>query len=196
MSKFLSMGQAEAKKEDVSILLHDVNEEEADRLLPIPSYAEKLGSRTLLVNCDVPFDIYKKAQENWTDYKGFGRVYVDYSKSFARVLRYRDSKVIEHYSDIAFGYNLLVGMLLKHGFYSVHASCVQVKGKGILFTGNGGKGKSTAASSLRSTLGLIILLFSFLNKVFILQSPQLNVQTHPCPYQSTPCSNPLCLKGP
>ena len=102
----------------------------------------------LLLNMPVPFTVYVEGPRRWNDYVGFGRSVIDYGSGWAKAVRCRGSGFEAGFSDIVLGYNLLVHLMIRTGFYVIHASCVELGGKGIVITGNSGKGKSTAAYSM------------------------------------------------
>ncbi len=133
---------------DIKLNLLEAAASEADRLAALPGRACRLDESILLLSEPVKTRYYTRDLWRWVDYEGYGRVCLDYARGEATAVRYSDSGFDPFYSDILFTYNLLSGLLIKAGFFSIHASCVNLGGQGVLFTGNSGKGKSTAAFAL------------------------------------------------
>ena len=134
----------------VSLDLYDLHQDEldVDVMPPLPGEAFKGKDRILLVERSIPFSSYVKDGQRWVDYSGFGRSWIDTASGRAIAVRYTDCGVDSLYADILFGYNTIISLLWKSGFQAIHASAVAVDGKGIVFTGDSGKGKSTAAFAM------------------------------------------------
>ncbi len=149
-AEYLSMPQCQYPSPPVGIQLNllEAAASEADRLVALPDETCKQDESVMLLSSPVKTRYYTREFQRWVDYEGYGRVWLDYARGAATAVRFRDSGFDPFYSDILFSYNLLTGLLIKEGFYSIHASCVNLGGKGVLFTGNSGKGKSTAAFAL------------------------------------------------
>jgi hypothetical protein len=150
VSLYLSLLPAEGAENGlvVNLELHVCKEDNLDEVIPLPGEDFLTSERTLLVDRPVSNLLYSSERKRWIDYKGFGRFKIDSGQNLATAAHLENSGISQVYADIALGYNPLLGLLAGHGYYSVHASCSQIGGKGILFTGIGGSGKSTAAYAL------------------------------------------------
>lgn len=151
LSSYLALTEGQAcTQPDVKLALYEIEQRElADHIIPpLPDEVCKERDFTLLTDRPVPAASYRLGGQRWIDYSGYGRIWSDPARGAARAVRYRDCGVDPLFSDILFGFNPLVNLLWKAGFYSVHASCAAVDGKGVLFTGDSGQGKSTAALAL------------------------------------------------
>lgn len=116
--------------------------------IPLPEEEYLVEEGSVLLNRPVPYKIFAAGHMRWSDYQGYGRVRIDYARGEASVCRVRDSGIHSFYDSILLAANVLMSLLAKAGFYSVHASCVSVGGTGVLFTGHSGRGKSTAAYAM------------------------------------------------
>ncbi len=134
--------------ETVELTLHEGNLDKLEEKLPLPGEQYLEVERTLLVDRPVPVKSYAKDRQHWVDYGGLGRAYINYENRQACAMRLANCGISAVYSDIIFGYNLLLSLLAGFGYFSVHASCVQVNGKGIIFTGDSGSGKSTSSYAM------------------------------------------------
>lgn len=149
MSYYLSVPCIKSQnKAEIQLALLEISSDEADQYIPLPDDGKKQDEATLQLNRDVPYIRYVKGRQRWTDYAGYGRSWMDFGEGRGKAVRFRDSVINPYYSDIIFGYFGLINLMNKAGFYGIHASCVEVNGKGVVFTGNSGRGKSTAAYAL------------------------------------------------
>jgi hypothetical protein len=121
---------------------------EADACVPLPGEGNKTVELTVFMERDILFSTYVVGRKRWSDFAGYGRLYIDYDAGRAVAVRVKDSGISPQYADILLAYNPLGSLLAKEGFYDVHASCVQVGGKGVLFTGHSGRGKSSAGYAM------------------------------------------------
>lgn len=136
---------------DIAMTIHQQGPDMLDKLIPLPDKKYLTHENKLLVDRPVPYRIYIRDNQKWSDFSGFGRSWVDRSKGLAQAVVLRESGISPVYTDILFGYNLLLGLLHKFGYMPVHASCAEIRGQGVLFTGKSGSGKSTAASAVLSS---------------------------------------------
>ncbi len=85
---------------------------------------------------------------SWSDWGGYGRIRTEREAGKALAVINSESRWDPFFSVLLFGYNALMGLLYRGGLFSVHASCASVGGKGVLFAGQSGSGKSTAACAM------------------------------------------------
>ncbi len=148
---YLSMpasSNTESGQKVISLDLYLCSDNEIDRVLPLPGEKYFHLEKTLLVDRPVQNRSYRIDGQHWINYEGFGRFMLDYGKNRAVAAFLINSGISQVYADIALGYNPLLGLLAGHGYNAIHASCARVGGKGVLFTGYGGSGKSTSAYAM------------------------------------------------
>jgi len=148
---YLSMPPADpvvTGQNELSLDLYLVSENEIDQVLPLPGNEYFCLEKTLLVDRPVINRSYQKDKQRWVNYEGFGRFMLDYGKNRGVAAFIANSGISQIYADIVLGYNPLLGLLAGHGYSAVHASCAQVGGKGVIFTGDSGSGKSTSAYAM------------------------------------------------
>ncbi len=132
----------------IKLELLETEEGAAGRLIPLPGDEYRRMQTLLLLDREIPFEMYRRGEMRWTNMPGFGRTRLDYGRGSGQALFYPAGGFNPFYADLLLGFKVLNGLLLKEGFCSIHASCVQMHGQGVLFTGPGGFGKSTAAFAL------------------------------------------------
>ncbi len=132
----------------ISLVLREAGEEALPGLMPLPGEEYLKTERTLLVDRPVAFRTYEKDGERLTDFEGMGRTRVNRREGRAEAIKVTNSGISTVYSDIVLAYNPLLSLLYGRGAVPVHASCVEINGKGVLFTGKSGSGKSTAAFAM------------------------------------------------
>lgn len=137
-----------ADQSTLKLDLYVCSENELDQIIPLPGKEYLKLEKTLLVDRLIPNSSYTRDSIRWVDYQGFGRFKIDYGKKQAVATHLANSGISQVYADIGLGYNPFLGLLAGNGYYSVHASCARVAGKGMLFTGDSGSGKSTSAYAL------------------------------------------------
>ena len=148
ISDFLSMPEGQGGTAHLCLDLQVVEAEYVDRLMPLPEAQLKIPDFTLRLNRHVTMHTYLGNTEQWTDYEGYARTYVDYLHGTAKVLLFSHNDILSLYTDLLFANNLITQLMIKYNYYSVHASCVQFNGNGIMLSGNSGRGKSTAIFAL------------------------------------------------
>lgn len=149
LESYLCLPKGDSKQAaGIYLELLEREESEADRIMPLPGEEYRRLQLGLLMNREVPYELFRRDNIRWANLPGFGRSRLDCGRGSGRVLVYPDAGVDPFYADLFFGFNMLNRLLLKEGFCSVHASSVRVGGKGVLFTGPSGSGKSTAALAL------------------------------------------------
>lgn len=140
--------QSRPTQPGIKLVLSEIPSIAALNAIPLPGEKYLVEEGTLLLNWPVPYKIFAAGHKRWSDYEGYGRVCIDYASGESMACRVRDSGIHPLYDNIVLVSNVLTSLLLKAGFYSVHASCVSIDGTGVLFTGNSGRGKSTAAYAM------------------------------------------------
>lgn len=150
VTAYLSLPKIEKAESEtvINLELYLCSMREMDEIIPLPGADCLVREKTLLVDRPVSSSTYSLERNRWVDYEGFGRFLLNYDENRAVAGLHKDSGISQVYADIALGYNPLLGLLAGHGYNSIHASCARVGGKGILFTGYGGSGKSTSAYAL------------------------------------------------
>ena len=150
LASYLSLapGESPQKVPTVNLFFHETGLEKLDQLIPLPGEQYLSYEGSLLVNRSVPYRVYTKGEQRWVDLVGFGRSWIDPSSNLAKAACLKECGISPVYTNIVLAYNPLLALLSGHGYQSVHASCIQLHGKGILFTGKSGSGKSTAAYAL------------------------------------------------
>jgi hypothetical protein len=133
---------------NLSLTCKELSENLLDHFISLPDLEHLECERTLLVDRNVPYRVYVKNGQSWVDYRGFGRSHTVRSLHQAKTAVINNCGISEVYTDILFSYNPLLSLLGNYGYQTVHASCAQVNGKGVLFTGKSGSGKSTAAYAM------------------------------------------------
>ena len=153
LQSYLALDPCEGRDDprpDATLTLLESGTDMLDKLIPLPGEEYLISENTLLVDRPVPYRVYTRGSQRWSDFSGFGRSLVDRERGLAKAVILRENGISPVYTDILFGYNLLMGLLHKFGYMSVHASCVRIGGQGVLFTGKSGSGKSTAACAMLS----------------------------------------------
>jgi hypothetical protein len=151
IDSYLSMpifNHVSSPEHNLNLTCNELSENLVDQFIPLPNPEHLEYERTLLVDRRVPYRVYTKGGQSWTDYKSFGRSHTVRSTHQAKTAVISNCGISAVYADILFGYNPLLGLLGNFGYQIVHASCAQVNGKGVLFTGKSGSGKSTAAYAM------------------------------------------------
>ncbi|ACV62451.1 HPr kinase [Desulfofarcimen acetoxidans DSM 771] len=149
MSYCLSIPSIERRDEaKIKLSLLEIGQDEVNEHILLPGDEKLRGESILQLNRDIPYARYTSGQQRWINFTGYGRSWIDFSKGIAKAVRFRNCGISPYYSDIIFGYLGLINLMTIEGFYWIHASCVEVNRKGIVFTGNSRKGKSTAAYAM------------------------------------------------
>lgn len=128
-----------------------------ENMLPaLDKNARLVKSSTIVVEDDIDFKIYEHEEKLWYLYQDTAGVCIDF----------KSNKIILSLSGMPFSfayYNVLLfflyplGILLENlGYPRVHASCIDTGKQAILFTGQSGSGKSTAAFAAAAGGGSII----------------------------------------
>lgn len=140
--------EEEGRPAGIELEFLETEEGEAGRIIPLPGDEYRRVQTLMLLDRAIPFEMYRRGETRWTDLPGFGRTRLDYRRGRGQALFYPAGEINPFYADLLFGFKSLNNLLLKEGFCSIHASCVQIGGQGVLFTGQSGSGKSTAAFAL------------------------------------------------
>ncbi len=148
VDNYLALKRTGEGNPDYCLDLIEVAASQFDDILPLPGEIHKKHEFKIVLGREMMYTTYVCGKKRWSDFSGFGRVYIDYDNGSARAVRAADSGINPHYADIIFAYNSLTSMLHEAAFYDIHASCVRVGEKGVLFTGHSGRGKSSAGYAL------------------------------------------------
>ncbi len=149
LEKYLCLPGGEGlEAAEIYLELLETEESEAERLLPLPGEECRRLQTSLLLDREIPYELFLRDGIRWSNMPGFGRSRLESGQGSGRALFYPDAGIDPFYADLFFGFNALNRLLLKEGFCSVHASCVRMGERGFLFTGPSGSGKSTAALAL------------------------------------------------
>jgi hypothetical protein len=132
----------------LNLIIRHTDEDKLDEAIPLPGTEHLHYEKTLLADRPIPYCSYSDRNLSWTDFRGYGRSRFDRKNKKADVAIVNNNGISSVYTDILFGYNMLLSLLSLHGYQTVHASCVQINKRGILFTGHSGSGKSTAACAV------------------------------------------------
>ncbi len=92
------------------------------------------------------FGLFKNDKLYFNDRKS--HVLIEYRKNKASFFIHPDTLKIKKLFSHTILPLTLIELLKKFGFYYIHASCADIDGKGIIFTGNPGSGKSSACYTL------------------------------------------------
>lgn len=148
LGKYLNIPAGQACRPHLSLDLQVVDAAQVDQVLPLPKTAEQLPEFTLLLNRPVIIRSFRGITEQWNDYQGYARSYIDFARAEAQVVLIADNDILPLYTDMLFTYNLINQLMLQFDRYAVHACCVECHGSGIMISGNSGRGKSTAVFAL------------------------------------------------
>ncbi len=149
LEKYLCLPGGDIQKAaEIYLELLETEESEAEQLLPLPGEEYRRLQLSLLLDREIPYELFLRDGIRWNNMPGFGRSRLESGRGSGRALFYPDAGVDPFYADLFLGFNGLNRLLLKEDFCSIHASCVRVGGRGILFTGPSGSGKSTAALAI------------------------------------------------
>lgn len=140
-------------KHDIIFSIYD----EQEGMLPaINKEARLIKSRTILVENELNLKIYEHEEEFWYLYQDTAGIWID-CKSNKIVLSLSGKFFSFPYYNILLFFLYPLGMLLENlGFFRVHASCIDTGNRAVLFTGQSGSGKSTAAFAAAASGGNII----------------------------------------
>lgn len=148
LGKYLNIPAGQVRKPNLSLDLRVVDSAQVDQVLPLPKTAEQLPEFTLLLNRPVVIRSFRGETEQWNDYQGYARSYIDFTRASALVVLIAANDILPLYSDMLFTYNLINQLMMQYDHYAVHACCVESGGTGIMIAGNSGRGKSTAVFAL------------------------------------------------
>lgn len=148
LGSYLKIPLGGAGKAHLSLDLRVADSAQLEQLLPLPTTAAQLPDFTLLLNRPVTVRSFRGETEQWNDYQGYARTYIDFTRASARVVLIAANDILPLYSDMLFTYNLINQLMMQYDHYAVHACCVESSGTGIMIAGNSGRGKSTAVFAL------------------------------------------------
>jgi hypothetical protein len=149
LNSFLCLERIPLPSHDaIELTVLSAPESQLDDLIPLPEGRFLKSEGPSFLGSDSRFRIYAIDGILWSDWSGYGRIRTDRSAGKAMAAVNSETPWDPFLGFIIFGYNALMALLFRFGLCSVHASCVSIARKGILFTGDSGSGKSSAAFAL------------------------------------------------
>lgn len=138
---------------DIVFSIHDVLE---NKLPPVGSGAKLIKSRSIIVESEFGLEVYEHEEKLWYMYQDIAGICIDFKNN--KIILSLSGKLFPFiYYNILLFFLYPLGMLLENlGYFRVHASCVNTGEKTVLFTGQSGSGKSTAAFASAAGGGSII----------------------------------------
>lgn len=133
---------------DVELTVLLTTEAGINEAVPLPDRTFMKNEVPSFLGPESPYRLFALENVSWSDWAGYGRICIEKGAGKALAAVNSESRWDIFFSILLFGYNSLMGLLYRGGLFSVHASCASVGGKGILFTGQSGSGKSTAACAM------------------------------------------------
>jgi len=141
------------EKHDIIFSVYNMQE---DMLPVINKKARLIRSRSILIENELNLKIYEHDEQFWYLYQDIAGIWID-CKNNKIVLSLGDKPFSFPYYNILIFFLYPLGMLLENlGYFRVHASCVDIGDRAVLFTGQSGSGKSTAAFASAVNGGTII----------------------------------------
>ena len=140
---------AEGDRAELAVELLEMEDQEIAALCPLPGDEYKRGESDVFLDQVVPYSSYQRDEAAWQEIGRYARIFVDHAEGRGTIYRRRDRRVINpFFADSFFAVDLMAKLLSCRQFYSIHASCAQVNGRGVIITGPGGRGKSTSGYAL------------------------------------------------
>ncbi|MCX6090132.1 MAG: hypothetical protein NTX88_07170 [Candidatus Atribacteria bacterium] len=133
---------------DIKLSLLVKDPEAIQKDIPLPDSRFQQDEYDLLLDHPVHVTIYRNEHETWSLLGDLGIIWKDYRRGQGMGIRYQDQMLDPVYEQILFLQGPLAKLLFKKQMCKIHASGVVVSGRGIIFSGLSGKGKSTAAYAL------------------------------------------------
>ena len=125
-------------------------------LPPLDKNSRLVKSRDLFLEKEFELKIYEHKEELWYFYHDIAGIWIDF-KTNTIIVSLSDELFSFPYYNILFFFLYPLGLLLESwGYYRLHASCVDIEGRAVLFSGLSGSGKSTAAFALAANGGNIV----------------------------------------
>lgn len=142
------LADAESQAELIIELL-EMEDMEIEELCPLPGDEYKYEEIKLMLDQLVDLESYQREDQTWQEIGGFARILIDYKQGRGAIYRSRDRQVKNpFFADSFFAVNLMQRVMSCRQFYTIHASCAEVNGRGVIITGPGGRGKSTSGYAL------------------------------------------------
>ena len=138
---------------DITFSIYDTHEK---IFPPLNKNSRLVKSRNLFLEKEFELKIYEHKDELWYFYHDIAGIWFDF-KGNKIIVSLSDKLFSFPYYNILFFFLYPLGLLLENlGYYRLHASCVDIEGRAVLFSGISGSGKSTAAFASASHGGDIV----------------------------------------
>lgn len=125
-------------------------------LPPLNKNSRPVKSCDLFLEKDFELKVYEHKEELWYFYHDIAGIWIDF-KGNKIIVSLSDKLFSFPYYNILFFFLYPLGLLLENlGYYRLHASCVDIEGRAVLFSGLSGSGKSTAAFASAAHGGNIV----------------------------------------
>ena len=153
--KYFYASYVRLKREECDIFF-SVYDEIEHKLPEINKNAKLVKSYILILETETNLKIYTYEEQLWYLYQDLAGIWIDF-KSNKIILSLAEKLFSFSYYDILFFFLYPLSLLLENfGYFRVHSSCVNIKDKAFLFTGDSGSGKSTSAFAVAANGGSII----------------------------------------
>ena len=153
--KYFYASYARLKREECDIFF-SVYDEIEHKLPEINKNARLVKSYILILETETNLKIYTYEEQLWYLYQDLAGIWIDF-KSNKIILSLAEKLFSFSYYNILFFFLYPLSLLLENfGYFRVHSSCVNIKDKAFLFTGDSGSGKSTSAFAVAANGGSII----------------------------------------
>jgi len=153
--KYFYATYTKIKREECDIVfsIYDTNEQ---KLPEINKNARLVNSLILILETETNLKIYAYEEQLWYLYQDIAGIWIDF-KSNKIILSLAEKLFSFSYYNILFFFLYPLSLLLENfGYFRAHSSCVNIKDKALLFTGDSGSGKSTSAFAIAVNGGSII----------------------------------------
>lgn len=142
------LAAAESQAELIIELL-EMENQEIEELCPLPGDEYRYEEMKLMLDQPVDLSTYQAEDQTWQEIGGYARIRADYKQGRGIIYRRRERQVSNPYfTDSFFAVNLMQKIMSCRNFHTIHASCAEVNGQGVIITGPGGRGKSTSGYAL------------------------------------------------
>ena len=153
--KYFYASYVRLKREECDIFF-SVYDEIEHKLPEINKNARLVKSYILILETETNLKIYTYEEQLWYLYQGLAGIWIDF-KSNKIMLSLAEKLFSFSYYNILFFFLYPLSLLLENfGYFRAHSSCVNIKDKAFLFTGDSGSGKSTSAFAIAANGGSII----------------------------------------
>ncbi len=142
------LAEAESQAELIIELL-EMEDHEIEEFCPLPGDEYRYEAIKLMLDQPVDMSSYQREDQTWQEIGGYARILADYKQGRGAIYRRRERQVSNpFFADSFFAVNLMQKVMTCRQFYTIHASCAEVNGQGVIITGPGGRGKSTSGYAL------------------------------------------------